>query len=119
MVAATRAEKRRFSIMQDIGCVACILEGERRKEDRRGTPPDMHHLISGNRRGHSFTIALCPWHHRGVRPSSSVSTTDTRRALGPSLANQPQTFTIIYGCDDILLEKQNELIAKWAEDLIA
>lgn len=119
MAAATRAEKRRFSIMQDIGCVACIIEGELRNEDRRGTPPDIHHLIDGYRRGHKYTVALCPWHHRGVKPSTSVSTINTRIELGPSLANQPLTFTFVYGHDEILLKKQNELITNWAEDLIA
>jgi hypothetical protein len=43
-----------------LGCICCYQFGG-------WVHPEVHHLISGNRRmGHNWTIPLCPFHHRGV-----------------------------------------------------
>lgn len=58
----TDAEHRRFDIItREIGCIVCKLQG------KPYTPAEVHHLVSGGKRmGHSYTIPLCPYHHRGV-----------------------------------------------------
>lgn len=103
----TKSQIKRFQCISEIGCIACILEDEY----RRGTPPDIHHLIDGGKRqGHDFTVGLCPWHHRGI-PILSMTKTETQEIAGPSLAISPHQFHKKYGSDSELLSYQNELLA--------
>lgn len=70
---------------------------------------DAHHLLSGGRRrGHSATIGLCPWHHRGVPLEETVPA--TRAIYGPSLMDGSKLFHAAYGSDDELLKVQRGLI---------
>lgn len=128
MTTATKEERRRFVLMQDFGCVACLIEDELRGTDkRRGTPADVHHLLSGGkRRGHSDTVPLCPWHHRGVAIAAEYNShvagegfLESKQhwpdrmldALGPSLALHPEAFKVRYGTDDELLDRTNKELA--------
>jgi hypothetical protein len=101
-------------LLQDIGCLACRLEGEHRGEDRRGTPADIHHLLNAGRRiGDHATIPLCPWHHRGVPPSGLPAASATAAAeaqLGPSYARNPAAFTARYGSQADLLALAEDLL---------
>jgi hypothetical protein len=102
--APTAEHRRRFSIMQEIGCIACLLDG------RPGNPGDIHHILSGGRRvSHHVTLCLCPWHHRGV-PPNGLQDRMAERVFGPSLAKSPASFKRQYGTDVELLEIQNRLI---------
>lgn len=99
----TKAQQERFEAIRSVGCVSCLRLGIR-------SACEIHHLTIGGRhgqkrRGHDFTIGLCPWHHRGD-PSGVWST----EALGPSYAREPRRFREEFGCDDFLLGYQNELI---------
>lgn len=97
MANPTRADKERWSRIVELGCVACILDGN------LGVPPDIHHILSGGRRiGHRATVGLCPWHHRGVGEYTETH--------GPSLARNPKLFEERYGTGPELLEMQNELL---------
>jgi len=96
----TRLQVARFRRLQEIGCIACRLDGH------AGTPADIHHLTdSGRRRGHEATIPLCPWHHRGVGGSALLS------LLGPSRALHRAAFRARYGEDRALLAQVEALIA--------
>lgn len=96
---------KRFAILVDIGCIACVLDG------RHGTPPDIHHLVEGRKRlGDDHTIPLCPWHHRGVPCGSSAK--ETEEVLGPSLARNKREFVERYGTERELLEMVNEIIRR-------
>lgn len=109
----TKAEKRRWSWASVVGCIACQIEGDLRGENRRGTPPDVHHETQGHRTGHDRTAFLCPWHHRGVIPSAIWDNPPTARYLkivaytgrqmGASLAIEPEKFRARYGADDDLI----------------
>jgi hypothetical protein len=94
----TAAHKARWSRFPAIGCLAC------RKEGLANPNTQVHHLNVGGkagqkRRGHDFTIPLCPWHHQGHGFGP-----------GPSLAKQSKAFRAAYGTDDELLAWTNELI---------
>lgn len=86
--------------MQDIGCVACALNGTLE------VPGDIHHILSGGKRiSHWHTCCLCPYHHRGNGWTEQIELDN-----GPSLAYNPTKFREQYGSDVELLEIQNELI---------
>jgi hypothetical protein len=96
---ATFAQKRRFVEIKLDGCLACHIDGN------GYNAPEIHHLKSGNiRRGHEFTIGLCPWHHRAC----PIQFIESWYQMGPSLANGSRTFHEHYGSDDHLLQLQNE-----------
>ena len=105
---ATEAERRRFQILaEEVGCIACLLEGRPR------TPADLHHPLSGGRRQGTGVVApLCPWHHRGVNLWSKTDA-EVERILGPSLARTPRQFRDRYGSDEILLDLAQKAAAKF------
>ncbi len=84
MKAATKAEKYRMGVINQ-QCVACYQNGV------YGQPGDIHHLLNGYRLGHSWTVALCPWHHRGQPPGGLTNEQATELA-GPSLAHNKGEF---------------------------
>ena len=92
----TAQHRARFRMLQDMGCVACLMEGDGYRE------PDVHHLLEGGVRiGHDATIPLCPWHHRGVPAQNG------ELLHGPSLAERPRSFVVKYGRDRELLDYVN------------
>ncbi len=93
--APTKAERRRMDTLKhDVGCIACRLEGF------SYVTPDIHHLLDGGRRrGHAYTIPLCPWHHRGMGSGPGVS-----------MAHGSKPFREMYGPDDELLEATDALV---------
>jgi len=71
---------------------------------------EVHHLLSGNRRrGHLFTIPLCPWHHRADHGGWGIKFME--QAVGPSLARTSKKFRAEYGSDDELLGATNLMLA--------
>lgn len=75
--------------------------------------PEIHHLnfdgkAGQERRGDEFTIPLCRWHHQGH--PGIFKTKWMRENVGPSLAKQSRSFRAMYGTDDQLLAKVNDLI---------
>lgn len=98
----TKAQADRFVKMKEAGCILCHENGW------PGTPPEIHHLTDcGRRRGHDFTIALCPYHHRGV-PNEFCSAP----MIGPSVSCGSKVFRAFWGADDELLAYQNKLIGE-------
>jgi hypothetical protein len=99
----TQADKRRFTAFQRIGCIACRKRGI-------SSQADVHHLLSGGRRrGHKFTIPLCPWHHRG-NPPDSMAVKDASWVYGPSLARSPRKFREEFGTDAVLLNQTDLML---------
>ena len=98
--------QRRCQLLQQIGCVACLLDGQPE------TPPDIHHLVEGRKRlGNDYTIPLCAWHHRAV-PADGLSVSQTEQIMGPSLAVSKRRFVERYGTERELLEFINEAIRR-------
>ena len=105
--APTIVEQRRFYRFQDVGCVACL-----QLNPPRQSVPEVHHLLSGGRRrGHRYSIPLCPWHHRGVAEQTAIA----RLQLGPSMADGPENFRAHFGSDNDLLEMTDAIVAKFDE----
>ena len=75
-------------------------------------PADVHHLLSGGRRrGHSYTIPLCPWHHRGTFATTDEFTArEIEEMYGPSLARSPRKFREVFGTDEELLAQTDLLV---------
>lgn len=102
---ATKAERERMARIKAFDCVACTIT----RVFRTATGVEVHHLLSGNkRRGHLFTIPLCPWHHRGDAGGWGVKWMEAN--MGPSLARTSRKFRAVYGTDDELLERTNKLL---------
>lgn len=95
----TKADRQRFRILQELGCVACRLEG------RYGVAPQIHHITDrGRRMGHQYTVPLCPWHHQGI-PPNGLTTPEAERVAGPSLERSKARFVERYGTEMELLER--------------
>lgn len=90
-----------------LGCCACWQLGQ-------FSPSEVHHLNLGGkagqkRRGHEFTIPLCPWHHRGDF-SAFGSRAIAERLAGPSFALQSRLFRERFGDDEFLLGLTNDAL---------
>lgn len=102
----TKAERARMARIVELGCVACRID----LGHRPTSPGEVHHLIDGGvRRGHSMTVSLCGWHHRGITGGRVESATGV---FGPSLYHDARAFRTRYGSDEELLAYQNKLLAE-------
>lgn len=109
----TLAQLTRLDTIKEIGCIACYALGFGRMDCHE------HHLLVGGkhgqpRRGHDFTIGLCPWHHVG-EPMGGLSHSACADRYGPSYAREPRRFRQEIGSDDYLLDLQNTLIKQHLE----
>jgi hypothetical protein len=107
----TKTQRKRLHEVTHRDCLACTLNRGWSLAPAYVGGCDAHHLLSGGRRrGHDATIGLCPWHHRGVRPSDCPSDAVARDLYGPSLANESKAFHATYGSDEELLALQNKML---------
>jgi len=104
---ATKAQKRRFRLIKEIGCIPC------RKEGRLEVPCDVHHILDGGRRmGHDHTYGVCPWHHKGEAPAGLPATDEVTFFYGPSMARNQRLYREVYGTEAEILRIQNRLLAE-------
>lgn len=107
----TKSEQARFDNMKDLGCIACILDG-RIEPFGFGYAPEIHHMLSGNKRiGHMATVPLCTWHHQGVMSGSDTSEF-MRNHPGPSWHKHRREFRNRYGSDAELIETVNKYLGE-------
>ena len=104
----TRSQQQRMDTIVEIGCIVCYALGH------GYMPTQVHHMTVGGkhgqkRRGHDFTIGLCPWHHVG-EPMAGLSHSQCADRYGPSYAREPRRFRHEIGNDDYLLDLQNTLL---------
>lgn len=105
----TKAESAWIDTIKRAGCICCQARGF--KHDQDGPAVEAHHLLSGGiRRGHSETVGLCAWHHRGRLIVEGWSHADHRERLGPSLAEGSVRFHVHFGDDDKLQCMQRDLL---------
>ena len=100
--APTAAEAERMDKLSQAGCVVCRLSYG------AYVPAEIQHLTSGGRRkGHMFTIPLCPWHHRGVC-NNGLTPEYMTSIMGPSFAHSRKDFEKTFGSEEYLLEETNK-----------
>ena len=95
----TKAESEHMDKVARAGCVVCRLQ--------HGAYVDaqVHHMTSGGRRrGHMFTIPLCPWHHEAV-PNTGLTPQYMKQIYGPSFAESRSEFEAAFGTEEYLLEE--------------
>lgn len=93
----TREEREWMRDIVAVGCVVCALH--------KGvySPPDVHHMLSGGRRrGHRFTIPICPPHHRGGRDDAECVSRDQNR----------RRFEARYGTEEYLFAETQRRVAE-------
>lgn len=96
----TKAQQRRFDALKEMGCICCIKRG------LGPTPPEIHHDTDcGRRRGHDYTLPLCPWHHRGKHDAGAAA---AEAVAGPSLARNKRAFIEEFGTEESLRKEVNE-----------
>lgn len=91
----TKVERTWLGCIVQLGCIVCLLF------ERIFSQAEPHHMLSGGRRrGHLFTIPLCPGHHRfGMNDERATSRDQCRRR-----------FEARYGTEESLLAKTRELV---------
>ena len=100
----TKAEAARFAQLKARGCIACEIDGTTQDE----CEPDIHHMLSGNKRiGHEATVPLCYWHHKG-EPYDGMPEAYLLATAGPSWHRHRRKFRERYGGDAALVERVNE-----------
>lgn len=105
--AQTKAETARIDQVKRAGCLCCIARGFEPDDTGEPAAVEAHHLLSGGiRRGHMFTVGLCLWHHRGRLYVNGWDKAEHRLRLGPSLEDEPERFSRIFGDDEELLRMQ-------------
>lgn len=108
----TGPERDRIATLKALGCICCSLNRAAGRPTLPLGSAEAHHLLSGGRRrGHRYTIGLCPWHHRAI-PPYAVRTQALIQQFGPSVATGSRAFHAAYGSDDALLEYQDALLAE-------
>lgn len=108
----TKGQAERIDRLKRGECVCCWINRQQGRPTAYFGGCDAHHLLSGGRRrGHGYTIAGCPWHHRGVKPYDQMTNAQATEHFGPSLAHGSKPFHAIYGTDDELLALQEQLLA--------
>lgn len=122
----SRSEKNiRYQSIIAIGCLCCLINTQTGFFKPTGLKTEQHHLNGGGhagqkRRPDGDDIGLCGWHHRGSFNESAMPGgysgmvwADGKAAIhGPSWAQGSKKFHNDYPSDDVLLEFQNNLIAK-------
>lgn len=108
--AATLSEKKRMELIKGLGCVACVLN------NYPDVQCEVHHVVEGRKRlGHSQTMGLCLWHHRG-----EIELDYTRQQmggmLGPSLAHGSYDFAENFGSQATLVKVQDYIIERFQAD---
>jgi hypothetical protein len=88
----TAEERRRLSILSEVGCLCCMIDGW-------WESAEIHHPTEGfHRKGHRHSYPICPWHHRAVPPPHVCVD------FGPSLARAPAQYCERYGTEAELVQ---------------
>jgi len=97
----TKAERLRMAWIKEDGCGPCRKIGIVNLADAD------HEVVGGKRTGHSRTIPICPWHHRGVPPNGWTASM-AEMQLGPTKSRDMRGFYSRFGTFDEQLAEVNE-----------
>lgn len=111
----SKAEQSRIRRMLALGCAACRIETSR-YWNWLGEPPEVHHILRGNRLGHNFTIPLCAGHHRGQWSPMQREFWRMSGQTPASIATGRKGFNRRYGSEYLLwmlVQKHLMLPSEW------
>jgi Recombination enhancement, RecA-dependent nuclease len=95
---STKAQKKLFSSLADLGCILCWHKGW------EGTLAEIHHIRRGGKRDTAPVIPLCPEHHRGNTGIHGLGRKGFERTHGIS------EDSLLQMCNDIFrLQGKDEL----------
>lgn len=107
-----KADQSRLDAIHAMPCICCRISG-----CEQLSRTEAHHLVDNGYRapsgGHSATLPLCGWHHRGRVPSGHTADSATL-TYGPSLFHTSKLFKKIYGTERELLAKVDAQIGEAA-----
>lgn len=106
----TDEELARMGKIRELGCLCCWMLPEYQMAEA-------HHITDfSQRKGHRFTVALCPWHHRGV-PFFGLSRSECVKWYGCCLSDGSRPFRDRWGTFESLLQFQERLLyaAGWSD----
>ena len=99
-----------MELIKGLGCVACVLK------NWPDAPAEVHHVVEGRvRLGHSNTMGLCLYHHRG-EPHPGYSRQQMSGMLGPSLAHGSYDFEDNFGSQATLVQVQDYIIQRFTDE---
>lgn len=106
----TISDKHRDELYE-MGCIICRKRGVTQRF------PELHHITDGGRRkGDTFLLPLCSWHHRGEPPSIDMTKRAAQILMGPNLRDNKKQFIERYGTEMELFEEvENERKRQAAE----
>jgi hypothetical protein len=108
---ATLSEKKRMALIKGLGCVACVIK------NWPDVQCEVHHVVEGRvRLGHSQTMGLCLWHHRGELANGDYTRQQMNGMIGPSLAHGSRYFAEVYGSQATLVSVQDYIIQRFADE---
>jgi len=110
----TKAEKARMDTLKNhCPCICCMLA------TMKVSFPEIHHITDcGRRKGHDFTLSLCPYHHRGAMEWQGAHHRNKQQLIGefgPSLAHGKRTFAEMFGGEMFLLSLQNDILEAYED----
>jgi len=108
---ANISDKKRMALIKVLGCVPCVLK------NWPDAQCEVHHVVEGRvRLGHSQTMGLCLWHHRGEGNADAGYTRQQLSGmLGPSLAHGPRYFAEVFGSQATLVQVQDYIIQRFTD----
>ena len=92
----TAAQRRRWSMVADLGCLPCLMDGN------PGTPATISHCHDHGYRGHDRVYPACPVHHLATHAVPGI----------PNRHATPIEFAARYGTDDDLYLKTCQLLGE-------
>lgn len=108
-----KLERKRLDALSRLPCMCCVKMGIGQK-----TRTEVHHLVDkGTRKlsgGHSATIPLCAYHHRGTLTADGTSSNEMASLFGPSLAINKKAFLVAFGSERDLLKRVDAILEMWA-----
>lgn len=117
-VRPTALEQIRIDAMLKGGCVLSIYRTAQGLTVPERGKIEVHHLVSGNKRmGHTYTIPLRSFYHRGVVPYPAQSKEEARELYGAALSDGSKSFLKSHGVDDLELWKYLQILLGMSTDL--
>lgn len=94
----TKDDRQRERAARKLGCILSRRRLAAGLPVPKQGPVDIDHLVKpGKRLGHSMSIPLHPWYHRGVVPYPCTSKAEARELYGAAVSDGSKAFLASHG----------------------